>query len=166
VIPIVLFVAPSGTGKTTLVEGVIRCLKERGFRVGALKHTSHRLKFDHEGADSWRFTRAGAQLTVISSPDELALVQKTEMELPLENIVEKYFRDVDILLVEGYKAGRRAKIEVFRDVKGAGLISRGGQNDPDLVAVASDVELDLDVPVLPLDDPDAVADFIIERFLS
>jgi len=165
VIPIVLFVARSGTGKTTLLEAVIRNVKGQGFNVGALKHTSHSLKLDREGTDSMRFTGAGANIMVISSPDELALVRKTDQELPLERIVEQYFSGVDILLVEGYKAGRYSKIEVFRGEAGKDLICRGEQNDPDLIAVASDVELDLDVPVLPLDDPGAVADFIIERFL-
>lgn len=165
-IPVVLFVARSETGKTTLIEGVISIMEGKGFTVGTLKHTSHRLKFDSHGTDSMRFIRAGARLTVVSSPDELALVRKTGMEMSLESIVEQYFADVDILLVEGYKAGRHAKIEVFRRDAGESLLCRGDRNDPDLIAVASDAPLELDVPVLPLEDPESVSDFIIQRFLS
>jgi len=165
-IPIVLFVAPSGTGKTTLLEAVIRSMEGRGFKVGTLKHTSHDLKFDREGTDSKRFCDAGARLAVVSSPRELALIQKTEQEQTLEQIVEQYFGGVDILLIEGFKTWRCAKIEVFRGEAGTDLICRGERNDPDLIAVVSDADLDVDVPVLPLEDPVSVADFIIQRFLS
>ena len=58
-------------------------------------------------------------------------------------------------------------IEIFRSTCADGLFSRrDGFADPHLIAVASDVPLDVDVPVLDLNDPDEVCEFVIERFLK
>ena len=72
---------------------------------------------------------------------------------------------MDIVLVEGFKKNSLPKIEVHRKGHRRELICRGAQNDPALLAVASDEPLDLDVPVLDLDDPDSVAAFVVERIL-
>ncbi len=81
----VSFVAKSGTGKTTLLEKVIVRLKERGYRVGVIKHDAHRFDIDHPGKDSHRLTAAGADTMLISSPEKLALVKKHAAPLPSKN---------------------------------------------------------------------------------
>lgn len=164
-VPAVSFVAPSGTGKTTLLEKVIAVLKERGYRVGALKHDAHRFDIDQPGKDSWRLTAAGADATLISSPEKLALVKRHPASPPVEELVATYFADVDIVLTEGFGKGGLPKIEVHRGERNAPLLCRGEETDPTLVAVASDEPLALDVPVLDLNDATAVADFIEARFL-
>jgi molybdopterin-guanine dinucleotide biosynthesis protein MobB len=161
----VSFVAKSGTGKTTLLERVIAELKGRGHRVGVIKHDAHRFDIDHPGKDSWRLTQAGADTMVISSSEKLALVRKHEASPPLEELLERYFGDVDIVLTEGFKRGALPKIEVHRKERGPALLCRGEEHDPALVAVASDEPLELDVPLLDLNDPAAVAAFLEERFL-
>jgi GTPase SAR1 family protein len=72
----VAFVAKSNTGKTTLLEQVIRDLKERGYRIGAIKHDAHSFDIDHPGKDSYRLAAAGADTTLITSPEKLALIKK------------------------------------------------------------------------------------------
>ena len=63
----VSFVAKSGTGKTTLLEKVIIELKDRGWRLGVIKHDAHRFDIDHPGKDSHRLT-ARPEPTPCSSP--------------------------------------------------------------------------------------------------
>jgi len=163
----VSFVAKSGTGKTTLLEKVIPRLKERGYRVGAIKHDAHRFDIDHPGKDSHRLTSAGADAMLISSPEKLALVKTNTASPPtIAEILATYFTDVDIVLTEGFKQGSLPKIELHRKERSATLICRGAEHDPMLLAVASDEPLELDVPVLDLNDAGAVADFIEERFLK
>lgn len=162
----VSFVAKSGTGKTTLLEKVIAELKSRGYRVGAIKHDAHRFDIDHPGKDSHRLTAAGAATMLISSPEKLALVKQHQASPPIEELLEQYFSDVDIVITEGFKKGGLPKIELHRQERSDTLICRGEEHDPSLVAVASDVALDLDVPVLDLNDPKEVAEFVIERFLE
>ena len=50
----------SGAGKTTVLEQVIRLLRERGLRVSVVKHAHHDFDVDVPGKDSWRHRKAGA----------------------------------------------------------------------------------------------------------
>ncbi len=161
----VSFIANSGTGKTTLLEKTIAELKKRGHRVGALKNASHGFDIDHPGKDSHRMTAAGADTVLVASAGKIAMVKKTPAPLPVEEILGAYFSDVDLVLVEGFKKSGLSRIEVHRKGAGGELLCRGKEYDPRLLAVASDEPLSLDVPVLDLNDPAAVADFLEAKFL-
>lgn len=163
----VSFVAKSGTGKTTLLEKVIGELTRRGFRVGAIKHDAHNFDIDYPGKDSHRMTAAGAATMLISSPEKLALVKKHDASPPIEAIISTYFGDVDIVLTEGFKKNRcLPKIEVHRKERSGTLLCRGDENDPSLIAVASDEQLELDVPIFDINDFMGISGFIEERFLK
>lgn len=162
---VVAFVAKSNTGKTTLLEKVIRELQHRGYRIGAIKHDAHSFDIDHPGKDSHRLAAAGATTTLITSPEKLALIKKHTETPPLEKLVETYFGDVDIVLTEGFKRSNLPKIEVHRRERSPTLICRGEEYDPTLLAVASDEPLELDVPVLDINNPAQVADFIEDNLI-
>lgn len=162
----VSFVAKSGTGKTTLLEKVIAELKNRGWRVGVVKHDAHSFDIDHPGKDSHRLTAAGADTMLISSPEKLALVRKHAASPPIEELLATYFTDVDIVLTEGFKQSGLPKIEVHRKERSSTLLCRGESHDPTLLAVASDDLLELDVPVFDLNSPDKIASFIEAGFLK
>lgn len=162
----VSFVAKSGTGKTTLLEKVIAELKTRGYRIGCVKHDAHRFDIDHPGKDSHRLAAAGADTMLISSPEKLAIVKKHQEAPPIEELIATYFQDVDIVLTEGFKLSGMPKIELHRKERSGTLICRGEHHDPTLIAVASDEPLELDVPVLDLNDAVQVAQFVVDRFLT
>lgn len=162
---VVAFVAKSNTGKTTLLEKVIQRLKEHGYRIGAIKHDAHRFDIDHPGKDSYRLSAAGADTMLITSPEKLALVKRHAATPPLEELIDTYFSDVDLVVTEGFKMSTLPKIELHRRERSSELLCRGEYHDPHLVAVASDEPLDLDVPLLDLNNPSEVVDFIVERFL-
>ena len=162
----VSFVAKSGTGKTTLLEKVIGCLKDKGFRVGVIKHDAHSFEIDHPGKDSHRLTAAGADTMVIASPEKLALIKKHREAPAVEELLASYFNDVDIVLTEGFKKSSLPKIELHRRERSPTLLCRGEQHDPTLVAVASDEPLELDVPVLDLNDPREITEFLVREFIK
>lgn len=162
---VVAFVAKSNTGKTTLLEKVILELKKRGYRIGAIKHDAHSFDIDHPGKDSHRLASAGADTTLITSPEKLALIRKHAETPPLEQLIETYFGDVDLVLTEGFKRSSLPKIEVHRAERSPTLLCRGEEHDPTLLAVASDEPLDLDVPVLDINNPVQVADFVEEKVI-
>ena len=168
--PAVAFVARSGTGKTTLVETLIREMRARGYRVGALKHDAHRFEIDRPGKDSARFTAAGAEVMVLVSNDTVAMVRKPVLPPRLDTVLREWFTGLDLVLVEGYKTSDLPKIEVHRAALGKPLLCRGEEDDPHLLAVASDGPADgfaeLDVPLLDLENPATVADFLEESFLK
>ncbi len=153
-------VARSGTGKTTLLEKLVPLLKGRGYRVGVVKHDAHRFEIDRPGKDSYRLTAAGADAMLIASGDKLALVKRHAHAPPVEELLATYFPDMDIVLTEGFGMGSLPKIELHRGALGGPLLCRGNRIDPTLLAVASDVPLVLDVPVLDLNDSVAIADFV------
>ncbi len=165
--PVIAFVARSGTGKTTLLEKVIGELSRRGLRVGAVKHSAHGFEIDCEGKDSWRLGSAGASPVVLSSPGTMAVVQAgLPQEIPLGEIVSRFMGGVDLVVAEGYKGGDLPKIEVHRASLGPDLLCaspEGAVLDAHLVAVVSDGELSLPVPVFPLGDPGPVCDFLEKR---
>jgi len=162
----VSFVAKSGTGKTTLLEKVIASLKERGYKVGVVKHDAHRFDIDHPGKDSYRLTAAGADTMLISSPEKLALIKKHAESPPIEDLLSTYFTDTDIVLTEGFRKSSLPKIELHRQERSTTLLCRGEEHDPTMLAVASDKQLELDVPLLDLNNPEMIADFIESRFLK
>ena len=117
-IPIYSVVAFSGTGKTTLLEKLVAELKKRGLRIAVIKHDAHEFNIDHEGKDSWRFTQAGADVTVVVSGSKAAIMENRPV--PLETLLGK-ITDVDIILTEGYKSGAWPKIAVQRSASGKPL---------------------------------------------
>lgn len=166
--PVISIVAKSGTGKTTLLEKLISELKQRGYRVAAIKHDAHTFEIDHEGKDSWRLTRAGADLMLISSSKKLALVKQysAEMEPNLADSVATYCGDVDIVLTEGFKKSSMPKIEVHRCARSKHLLCRDDEYDSTLIAVASDCALKIDVPLFDINDAQGLCTLIVERYLS
>jgi len=161
-IPIVSITGRSGSGKTTLLESLIPLFRARGYRVGTIKHGSHRFNLDQEGKDSWRHAQAGAEVAMISTPQGLGVFRLLDREKSIEELAEYYLSDMDLILVEGYKAERIPKIEVRRSPPDGGLLTGEGEG---LLAVVSDGSLSVNVPVFPPDDPKSLADFLEERFL-
>jgi molybdopterin-guanine dinucleotide biosynthesis protein MobB len=161
--PIVSIVGKSDAGKTTLLEKLVSELTARGHRIGTIKHDVHGFDIDHEGKDSWRHKDAGARTVAISSPKKVAVIRDVETEETIDGLAANYFQEVDIILTEGYKRESKPKIEVFRSqVHDQPLCT----NDDYLVAVVSDIPLDLGVPRFGLNDIQGLADLMEERFLA
>ncbi len=117
-VPMVSFVGRSNTGKTSLLEIIIREMAGRGYRVAAIKHSHHDFEMDRPGKDTWRLAAAGSQAVAISSPTKMALVTRPETELSLEDIEARIGAGMDVILAEGYKQSGVAKIHVVRDPAG------------------------------------------------
>ena len=160
--PVVSVVGRSGVGKTVFLETLIRELKSRGFRIGTIKHHPHEFEIDQPGKDSWRHAQAGSDTVVISSVRKVAVVKRLDQEMDLEEIVEAYLNDVQLVITEGYKSAPKQKIEVSRREEGRELVSP----PEDLIAIVADQSFDLNVPQYALNDVSGIADLIEERFLS
>ena len=158
--PIISIVGKSNSGKTTLIEKLVPELKRRGHRIGVIKHALHGFNMDHEGKDSWRHKKAGADTVIVAAPDGLA-VMKTSGCDSLDNLIP-FLDDVDLVITEGFKHESRPKIEVFRaDGKSEPIRPEQG-----LMAFVTDSDLDPGVRKFGLDEVSQLADFIEERFLS
>ncbi|AFM42667.1 molybdopterin guanine dinucleotide biosynthesis accessory protein MobB [Desulfosporosinus acidiphilus SJ4] len=145
----------SNSGKTTLLEKLIREAKQRGWRVGTLKHDIHGFDLDQPGKDSWRHAQAGADIVAISSPRKIAVMESVSEDQPLEKVIDR-IQGVDVIFTEGYKSGDKPKIEVFRSSVHQKLFCR----PEELLAIASDVSFDLGIPTFSLDDASGICDLI------
>lgn len=163
-VPILSIVGRSNSGKTTLLEKLIRELTERGRRIGTIKHHFHGpVEVDVPGKDSWRHKRAGAQVVALSAPETLFVVRDTPVRLPLEVIAHQALFEVDLILTEGFKSGPMPKIEVSRAAQNLPLLC--GPEDH-LVALVSDRGVAGGVPRFAPDEVGPLADFIEREFLS
>ncbi len=162
-IPVVSFVGKSGSGKTTLIEKVIPELTRKGWRVATIKHSNHGFDIDREGKDSWRHKKAGARTTIMSSPGQIAVIEASEKDPGIGELRDRYIHDVDIILTEGFKGNPYPKIEIFRATLKRGMLCSREDN---LIAVASDEQMDIDVPCLDIDDMEGIAQLIIDLFLD
>ncbi|MFN3462257.1 MAG: molybdopterin-guanine dinucleotide biosynthesis protein B [Oceanibaculum sp.] len=150
----------SGSGKTTLLTGLIPLLVRAGVTVSTVKHAHHAFDVDKPGKDSYRHREAGATEVMISSAARWALMHEHRgaPEPTLADLIRN-MTPVDLLLVEGFKHEGHDKLEVYRPSVGKPPLYR---EDAKVVAVASDAALpDATVPVLPIDDLDAIARFIM-----
>ncbi|MBQ9733475.1 MAG: molybdopterin-guanine dinucleotide biosynthesis protein B, partial [Clostridia bacterium] len=155
-IPIIGFAAWSGTGKTTLIERIVRRLKVRGFRVAVIKHDGHSFEIDREGKDSWRYTQAGADISLISSAAKTALVERRGLSFDeLKGLV----RDVDLILVEGWKDGAFPRIGISRAATGKGLAHPADS----YMAVVTDEDISCRCPRFGFDDIEEITEFIIMK---
>jgi len=161
-IPVVSIVGKSDSGKTTLVEGLIRELVARGYRVATVKHHVHEVEVDQPGKDSWRHGKAGAVTTMISSPTQFVCVRKVDRERTIEELLEAA-GDVDLLLTEGFKRAGDVRIEVARSARSDELITAPGE----AIAVVTDMPhiVPEGTPVFPLDAHSSIAEMIERSYL-
>ncbi len=101
--PVVAVVGWSGSGKTTLITRLLQILTQRGYRIGAVKHTHHDFEIDRPGKDSFAMKTAGAAKVALLSPRKFALISDLAGELPMEELISRYFGDVQLVLAEGFK---------------------------------------------------------------
>lgn len=161
--PVLAIAAWSGTGKTSLLKKLIPALYARGIRTGVIKHTHHNMDIDKPGKDSYELRHAGAAQTMVASAQRWALMTETPEKdtLDLNYLVSRMDHSaLDLVLVEGFKHESVAKILLFRQGTGHGVDEL--TLDQDVIAVASDVSLTIQMPVLNLNDTDEIAGFIEE----
>ncbi len=160
-IPVVSFVGRSNVGKTTVLEKVVGELKSRGHRLAVIKHDSHGFEIDQPGKDSWRLTKAGSDVVILSSTDRVAMISKPAAEPSLDRLIPLAADEVDIIITEGFKTADKPKIEVFRAAVSDRLLTAG----KGLVALVTDKHFDIDVPQFAFDDTCGIANFIEENYI-
>jgi len=159
---IISIVGKSSAGKTTLLERLIIELKQRGYKVAIVKHSHHKDDIDTAAKDTWRFTRAGSEISAINSLDHLAIYRRIDKYFDPREISSFVLWDYDIILTEGFKGSNYPKIEVHRREQGKELLT-----DPkNLLAVVTDEPLDIDVPQFSRDNVAGIADIIEKTIIT
>ncbi|MDD6188226.1 MAG: molybdopterin-guanine dinucleotide biosynthesis protein B [Clostridiales bacterium] len=146
-------VAYSNSGKTTFLEKLIPELKKRGLRVAVIKHDGHDFEIDKEGKDSWRISRAGADVTAIVSKTHAAVMENRPVDFAA--LVER-IENVDVKIIEGGKHDGWRKIMLYREGAGKPMAAE----PDDCFAVVTDAAVDCAAPVFGLEDAAGLAELI------
>jgi molybdopterin-guanine dinucleotide biosynthesis adapter protein len=153
----------SGAGKTALIVKLIPFLREQGLSVSTLKHAHHAFDVDQPGKDSYLHREAGACEVLVASSQRFALMHELR-GAPEPSLSELLARmtPVDLVLVEGFKRDKLAKLEVHRAANGKPFLY---PEDQAIIALASDaVEgLPAHLPHAHLDDITAIAGLILTQ---
>lgn len=165
---IISIVGKSDTGKTSFIEKLIPSLKNKGYKLGTIKHHTHdkNLEFDQKGKDTYRHIQAGSDITILSSPTGIGVFKTTNQEKTIDEIVLTYFKDVDIVLTEGYKSSNKPKIEIMRKEISTEPLCTDPKED-NILAYVSDFDFSYkDVPVFNFNDIKSITDLIEEKYLK
>ena len=153
----------SGSGKTSLLEYLVRQLTAAGHKINVVKHSHHDVTIEPPQKDSSRLRLAGAQDVLLASPYRYVIAHelRQEAEPSLDELLAR-LSPSDLTLVEGYKWEAMPKIEVFRPSLGKAAIY---PDDAHIVLVASDVTAPVDLRPglqwLDLNQPQLVLDWIL-----
>jgi len=150
------------TGKTGLIERLVKEFVNRGVTVSTIKHAHHDTDIDQPGRDSHRHREAGAHQVVLSTKHRWAIM--TELrdapEVDLKSIIRS-LEPVQLTLIEGYKNEPHPKIETFRLTISKPLLALTNSS---IKGIASDSPiLGLEIPIFDLNDTEKIADFISEE---
>lgn len=158
---IICIVGKSGSGKTRLMELLIKELRERNWTVGTIKHHAHGdFDIDKEGKDTWKYAKAGANTVIISSPTKLAIIKKMEQEATLDSL-KNYLLDRDIILAEGFTKSNKPRIIIAEKKEDIEIFKRGCE----VIAIVSENKIDTEYPLFKFRDIKTISEEI-EKYVK
>lgn len=121
--PVVLAISgPKDSGKTHLIESLVRVLHDEDIRLAVVKHDAHaHMKVDHEGKDSWRYAEAGAPRVGLVGPLGRVVIDRSRPFLQDDDAgaaLRNLFDDVDLVIAEGFKDHALPRIKLIRTGEG------------------------------------------------
>jgi len=160
-LPIVSIVGAKKSGKTTVVEALVKELAGRGLRVATMKHCHAGFQIDRAGSDSWRHLQAGAVEAALRGPEEFAVLGKGK-ERSFLRLAIFLLEEADLVLAEGFSEEKLPKIEVVRSAAGESPL-----HPPEtLLAIVTDLRKEWPAPAFGFAETEGLANLIVERFLT
>ncbi len=161
--PIISFIGRSNSGKTTLIEKLIKHFTSQNMHIGLIKHTLHEFSFDKKGKDSYRHREAGAETVIVTNNKKIGMISDLAESLSPLQIAEKYMsQNIDLIIIEGYKVEETLKIEVAGDQSSPPLFLSGIEG---VRAIVTDNEIETDLPCFKRNDIEQIA-FFIKKILN
>ncbi|MFQ6135899.1 MAG: molybdopterin-guanine dinucleotide biosynthesis protein B [Candidatus Hydrothermarchaeales archaeon] len=157
------------SGKTTTVEALVEELSSRGHRVGTIKQIHEEyFSIDKEGKDTWRHTRAGAEMVVSAAPREVCAIKSLRGKDRFKEAVHLLEGEsLDYIVMEGDPRISLPRILVVRTTEEAKNFLETLDH---VICISSLTEEGIDkdaleVPVFnPLDDVKEMADLVEKVF--
>lgn len=152
------------SGKTTLIEQLIKAVKQDGYSVATIKHHGHGGTPDiDESKDSARHEKAGAHISAVEGDGTLRMSIQQE-EWSLANILAIYENfPIDLVLVEGYKKESFPKVVLVRKAEDAALLEQLENIRCVLYWAEYPGEIDAGIPTFSIDDSEKYMAFLREE---
>ncbi len=109
-------VGAKNSGKTTLIEKLLKFFNSRNINTVTIKHTSHEHHFDQPGKDTFRHRSAGANSTIAIGQDSFALFGVTDA-LVRQKVIDVISESADLCLIEGDKLSDSPKIVITNEIQ-------------------------------------------------
>lgn len=110
---VIAVVGWKGSGKTRVVEGLVKFFNGKGLSVATIKHAAENIEIGEEAKDSGRHLAAGAQMSIVIS-DEASVIFARE-SLNWAESAARFLARSDVVIVEGFKQAEMPKIVVKGD---------------------------------------------------
>ena len=148
-------------GKTTVLETLIHTIIHSGYTVEAVKYSTHAHELDTPGKNSWRLKKAGAEVTAMVTPKEIAEYRPVTTPIKISDFINLY-REFDVVLTEGISQDNYTTVEILRKevntIPNNEIINR--------VATVSATPVETNSKVFSFDQLDNLAEFLIEEFIN
>ena len=156
----------SGSGKTDLTKRIISYFVKKRIVVSSVKHTHHKFEIDKKGKDSDQHLIAGSNEVIIYNKKKWALVSKYQQDSSkVEEVIKKFEKKTEIILIEGLKYSNFPKIEVIRMSQNKPLIYTEDKNIKAIVVDEDSTKLENNIlPVFKFNDTNLIGDFIWRFF--
>jgi len=146
------------TGKTQVVEALVRELTARGYRLGTIKHTLEDAPLDTPGKDTWRHMKAGAGSTAILSENSTAFFHRKSFKV---SDALKYLGEIDFLVFEGFKTLKTvSRIIVIDKPSDVDLI-----NGLEIALIPNHLKIETtkDIPLIPIEQIEKLSDLVEKK---
>lgn len=146
------------SGKTRVIEDLVKELTKRGYEIGTVKHGSEKHTVDTPGKDTWRHMQAGSKASAILTPTESAFF--ITKPLSVRDAVA-LLGERDFIILEGFKSlDTVARIIVLKDAEDVESLSNGVE-----IAVLAPPTIDpasikTDAPKIRIDEVGKLANLV------
>lgn len=149
------------SGKTVLITKLIPYIKNKGYKVATIKHDGHDFDCDVKNTDTYKHLSSGANATAIFSKNKYMIINKKENQN--EDILLEHFKEMDIILLEGFKYSDYPKIEIIRK----GISTESVCDIGTILAIATDIDIKIgNINIVDINDVETIGNIIISHTMG
>ena len=150
------------SGKTFFAQKLISYFTNQKFNVASIKHAHHDFEIDKPNTDSFLHRQAGSQQVIISSSKRWAKISELNKanEKTLYELIDELNKP-DIIIVEGFKNEKHAKIEIIKDDSDPS--SHLFPNLKNVIGIVADFRIETSIKKFKKNEIAIIADYILQR---
>ena len=150
------------SGKTFFAQKLISYFANQKFNVASIKHAHHDFDIDKPDTDSFLHRQAGSQQVIISSSKRWAKISELNKanEKTLYELIDELNKP-DIIIVEGFKNEKHAKIEIIKDDSDPS--SHLFPNLKNVIGIVADSRIETSIKKFKKNEIAIIADYILQR---